>query len=415
MENTRDLLVRGIAAAKARLVGEARFYLEWVLRLDPPKEQKIEALYWLSTLVTDPEQEREVLETILADEPFEPRARRRLLIIDGKINSDDLINPETYKQEQEAIPGALADQFTCPNCGGRLAYSTDGGSLQCEYCNSHQFFRRQTATLSNDTISGQDFIAAMATSSGHNQSVEQQLLTCGACGAEFLLANRMISTDCPFCLSASVVNFNTTRHMIPPARIIPIEVGFPQAFEAACAALSGDLVKDDVQNVRPAFFPVWQFELNGQVSWRIPAADMSDGDGFSGEETVDSYTVPVMAVSGILAAFPDLALDFEYSRVQTFAPHFLVDCLAVGYQLPLSDAALQARGYTVRNISRKIGTKIGRRNGDFFVSSSDLYVTQFWSTLVPIWIFADPITDKMAVVNGQNGHTRTGMRAMDIY
>jgi hypothetical protein len=60
MENSRDLLVRGVAAAKSRLVGEARFYLEWVLRLDPPRDQKIDALFWLSTLASDPSKEREL-------------------------------------------------------------------------------------------------------------------------------------------------------------------------------------------------------------------------------------------------------------------------------------------------------------------------------------------------------------------
>ena len=33
---TRDLLMGGIAAAKAKEAGEARFFLKWLLRLDPP-------------------------------------------------------------------------------------------------------------------------------------------------------------------------------------------------------------------------------------------------------------------------------------------------------------------------------------------------------------------------------------------
>ncbi len=410
MENTRDLLVRGIAAAKARSGGEARFYLEWVLRLDPPTDEKIDALYWLSTLVTDPEQEREILENILAEEPYEPRARRRLLIIDGKINTGDMINPESYVQELDVVSASLADQFTCPNCGGRLAYASDGSSLECEYCNTRQFFRRQTATLSNDMITGIDFIAAMATASGHNQVVAQQLLTCRGCGAEFLLTDSQISTCCPFCQSQQVLNLHNIRQMIPPSRILPIEVGYPQAFEAAKAALSGDLNKDEVTDVRPAFYPVWQFELNGDIGWRLPTIDIAEDDQLSDKISVEFHTVPVLAVTGFLSTFPDIAVDFEYSRVQPYAPNFLVDCLALGYQIPLSNAALEARGQTVRDISRRIGAKIGRRNGDFFVSSSDLFITQFWLTLVPIWIFTNPRTGRTAVVNGQNGHTRTGKR-----
>jgi hypothetical protein len=74
----RDLLVRGITAAKAKEAGEARFFLKWLLRLDPPAEERIEALYWLSEICTDPAEQRGYLEDILANDQGEPRARRNL-------------------------------------------------------------------------------------------------------------------------------------------------------------------------------------------------------------------------------------------------------------------------------------------------------------------------------------------------
>ncbi len=139
MENTRDLLVRGVAGRQSEVNGRSPVYLEWVLRLEPPRDQKMEALFWLSTLTTDPELEREILESILAEEPFEPRARRRLLILDGKINTGDLINPDQYEQDLYPSISSSADRFTCPSCGGRLTYAPDGSSLECEYCNTRQF------------------------------------------------------------------------------------------------------------------------------------------------------------------------------------------------------------------------------------------------------------------------------------
>jgi len=409
MENTRDLLVRGVAAAKARLIGEARFYLEWLLRLEPPKDQKLEALYWLSTLVTDPDQEREMLESILAEEPFEPRARRRLLIIDGKLNANDVINADHYEQEVSLPAVSEADRFTCPKCGGRLTYAADGSSLECEYCNTRQYFRRQTASLTNDRSSGNDFIAAMATASGHNQIVEQQLLTCQGCGAEFMLTRHEISAICPFCRSPQVVNLNTVRQMIPPSRIIPVEVGFPQAFAAARASFSGDLDINQMKDVRPAFYPVWQFEMSGSIGWRLPDVDSTDDlkeSKFFGEEPVDFYFVPVMAVSNLPDRFHDLVREFDYNRVVEYNPQYLVDCLAVGNQIPLSDAALEAREQTVRDVTRRIEKRLKLVTGDFFINSSSLFIAQFWLTLVPIWVFHDPHSKHVAIINGQNGRTR---------
>ena len=409
MENTRDLLIRGVAAAKAKLTGEARFYLEWLLRLEPPKDQQNEALFWLSSLSTNPVDERGLLESILANDPYDPRARRRLLILDGKIKTGDLINPESYEQDINSPQTIPADKFTCPNCGGRMTYSPEGASLECENCNSRQFFRRQTGALSNDSSSGQDFIIAMATASGHNQVISHQIITCKGCGAEFLLSERQIATSCPYCHSPQVINFHTIRQMVPPARIIPINVGYQQAFAAAQKALSGNLDINKMYDVRPAFYPVWQFELSGEVGWRLPAVDVTDFEKPSGAELVGFFTVPVLAVEGLFKQFPNLAIDFDYSSIEPYSPNYLVDCLAVGYHLPLSGAALEAREFTVREFSRRIEKKIGRRSGEFFISSSNLYISQFWLTMVPIWVFSDSIAGKIALVNGQNANTRTGL------
>jgi Tfp pilus assembly protein PilF len=42
-DGARDLLVRGIAAAKAGERDEARHYLEWALRQEPSSDEQIEA------------------------------------------------------------------------------------------------------------------------------------------------------------------------------------------------------------------------------------------------------------------------------------------------------------------------------------------------------------------------------------
>ena len=58
-EGTRDLLVRGIAAAKAKDKDQARFYLEWVLRAEADRQQKVEAWLWLSEISDDPAEKRD--------------------------------------------------------------------------------------------------------------------------------------------------------------------------------------------------------------------------------------------------------------------------------------------------------------------------------------------------------------------
>jgi hypothetical protein len=67
-ESVRQLLVRGVAAAKtgqARDKEEARYYLEWALRSgEATSAQKAAAWLWLSPIEDDPKKKRDCLENI---------------------------------------------------------------------------------------------------------------------------------------------------------------------------------------------------------------------------------------------------------------------------------------------------------------------------------------------------------------
>ena len=55
-DSARSLLVRGIAAAKAKDVDEARFFLEWLILTECTYEQRADALFWLSEISEDSNQ-----------------------------------------------------------------------------------------------------------------------------------------------------------------------------------------------------------------------------------------------------------------------------------------------------------------------------------------------------------------------
>ena len=75
-ESARDLLVRGVAAAKAGDKDEARFYLEKMLRLDPTPDQRADAWVWLSAVYDDLAKKRDCIENALSYNPDHPVARR---------------------------------------------------------------------------------------------------------------------------------------------------------------------------------------------------------------------------------------------------------------------------------------------------------------------------------------------------
>lgn len=92
-DGARDLLVRGVAAIKEESYAEARRLLERALVNDPDSDQKTEILLWLVELTGDRNEQRDFLERVLSNDPTEPRARRKLAILDGKLKTDELFNP----------------------------------------------------------------------------------------------------------------------------------------------------------------------------------------------------------------------------------------------------------------------------------------------------------------------------------
>jgi len=71
---SRDLLVRGIASAKAGEKQLAYKYLDRYLSQEPPQKEQIDAMYYLSLVSPTESEQRSWIEKILTMDPTEGRA-----------------------------------------------------------------------------------------------------------------------------------------------------------------------------------------------------------------------------------------------------------------------------------------------------------------------------------------------------
>ncbi len=97
-ESTRDLFIRGMLAAKANETADAYRYLEWVLRLDPPLDTRVDALYWLSRVAATPAEQGRLLEEALAYAPSDMRCRRALAVLRGELDPAQIIDPDRIRR-----------------------------------------------------------------------------------------------------------------------------------------------------------------------------------------------------------------------------------------------------------------------------------------------------------------------------
>ena len=172
--STDELLLLGAGAARDGDHAQARFYLEWALRDDPPIAQFAESWYWLSRIADDPEERRRCLTQVLGAEPLHAEARRDLAILDGRLPGRRDRRPERAARAPHAgwhCGGARRPALSLPQLRQHALFDPTQHGVICQFCGY-----RGTGTRKDEpSIDGpppalaqeQDWEAAIYTARGH--------------------------------------------------------------------------------------------------------------------------------------------------------------------------------------------------------------------------------------------------------
>ena len=125
-----ELVKTAVYHFKAKEYDLARRYLERALDVVDDEETRAKASFLLSEITTDPVEKRKLLETVLAWDRNNAQARRALMILDGKLKPEEIVDADHLPAQDTGVQASNADRFTCPNCGGTLELGMD----KCEYC-----------------------------------------------------------------------------------------------------------------------------------------------------------------------------------------------------------------------------------------------------------------------------------------
>jgi predicted RNA-binding Zn-ribbon protein involved in translation (DUF1610 family) len=406
-ESVRDLMVRGIAAAKAGDHDEARFFLEWALRMHPSPSQEREALHYLHQITDDPAQQRGYLENILARNPHDPAARRALAILDGRLKPEDIVNPDRMSHADAAPQAADPRRFTCPNCGARMAFAPGGGALACAFCGT-----RIPVEAAQPAESGErDLLLALATAQGHSRPSAQQVAACGGCGAAFMLPPETLSLSCPFCGSAQALRQRETRELVPPDGVIPFAIDRDDAKARLAAWLQSKRLNGcAVEPLAGLYLPVWAFHVGGEVAWVGEARGRQQPRRqVSGRQPVmlDALVAATRKLPRELAAVVD---DFRADGAAAYDPRYLADWPAETYEIAVSDASLEARRAALARLRIVIADLAAPdvQPDSVVVRPIGLAVESFRLLLAPVWMAHYTCDGERfaAIVNGQTGSVR---------
>jgi DNA-directed RNA polymerase subunit RPC12/RpoP len=412
-EESRRLLVRAIASAKADEILSAKRMLERILRLPSTFEQTAEAHFWLSEISEDPEEKRGHLEQALGHNPTHRLARRNLAIINGKLEPSKIIDPDNINPQVTTEPIiSTGERFVCGNCGGTLTYTPDGKSLICEYCQSRE--RMPTHRKMHET----DFVIGISTSIGHKKAESIQSFECKACGAVFVLSPEILSLTCPHCDSKYTISSLETSELIPPEGIIPFEIGIKEIDKIVINWLKEKRISKPphIGTFTGIYLPIWTFDISGYVKW-------------SGKQSQNETYIPVTDRKHVF--FDDILIPasiqqpYKFKEIlrgyknEDFVPYsqeYTANWLAETYTVKMSDAALDARSEAYKATKQILSKDDDLReiiNINF--SSAGLIVDSFKLILIPVWLgeftfsghhFSVTINGKTGGIQGELPPTR---------
>lgn len=438
-ERARQLLVYGIASAKAKDIEQAKMYLDWVLRTDSTHAQKVRAWEWLAEIAESPKEKRDYLEEIIMREPGNTVARRGLAVLNGDISADEIIDSTHRKANQSASadqpdmqeamhgPGqpdtinVKSKRFVCRQCGGTMAFTPNERALSCGYCDREITLFQ--AIEEGAMVEEKDFAVALATAKGHTSPVKMQAFTCRGCGAPFVLGATVLSLTCPYCSSPHVIEDTEARELIPPEGVVPGLITEEAARQHFYRWLKKKKLfsKCQVAPLRGVYLPVWTFDIAGKVIATVRGYNQGRATGLKmASQTIERpifyNDVPVAASRRLPAKLAQEIHNYQLDQVKPYDPRYLADWPADTYQLSASDASLVARKHAWDDVRTIEGERIrdqvagpfGSSDVEMTLSSADMYVEAFKLILLPMWItdyrFQDAVYQ--AIINGQNGNVR---------
>ena len=408
----RDLFVRGVAAAKAKDFREAQNYLERVLELDPPPEQRVEALIRLAEICPQADLQRKWIEEALAYNPADMRARRILAVLNGQVRPDQFINPDTISHPTaSAVPQkANVDRFTCPQCGGRMTFTPDGSALSCEYCEARGSKQRSLASTQSEAA--ENFLLAMVTGKGHLHPVNRQTFSCKGCGSEFILTAEEISAICPYCGSVYVVKNSAAHEQIDPHLMFPFKVHPSAAVEIIQRWLVQAGLPSERRQLEQGvgiYLPAWSFEMAGQVPWNCLVEEgRNRWVPLTGNEIVYHANVLVPAGKRLQPECADELTAFNMKMAVPFEETYLANWMAETYSITLGDASLEAREWTYEFEKQSVRDRFFQPVRDLRFTSTGITIESFQLVLLPVWLFHYRVGDDryQVIINSFTGGVR---------
>ncbi len=422
----RMIIASGIAAAKAGDKEQARRLLLKATELRPTDATP---WIWLSATTDDPAEQRSYLESALAADPNNGAARRGLVTLSQKMQSETILaegQAVTPMAENQSLESTARAVFQCAHCGGQQVFDPGTQNLHCTHCGTDVEITHLPAADQAEQV----MAFVLPTERGHRWAEAQPRLLCGRCGAETIFPVGTVSDACPYCGAHQWLESDETKALLDPQVVIPFRLSKAQAEGTLkdWLAQSDWFSPDDLltlgqrAELRPAYHPFWTFDGTLEIAWHCKVNEGgSESPRWVARHGLTYENFDDVLVSGLKEYPADLLRSiqpFDLKSALAFQPAYLAGWPALSYDLSMADASLKARERVVQQVRRTLQARINimQEIRNLRTGAVNWSGMTFKYILLPVWLGAFRYRSKIYPVwiNGQTGKVG-GEKPRDVF
>lgn len=321
---------------------------------------------------------------------------------------------------------ANVQNYTCPSCGGPLAFDTASGKLLCSYCNS-TFDPDQIASEYSAGFDGNTEWKTESTSSDWGEDAHAiREYNCPSCGATIICDSQTAATSCPYCDNPTIVE-TQFQGSLRPDYIIPFKLKKEEAVNALKEfyrkkpLLPKKFAEENhLEEAKGIYVPFWFFDGTAVGSATFNAS--SSHTEQRGDETVritKSYLcersgeisfngVPVDASRQMDDKLMDSIEPYDYASLTEFSTGFLPGYYADIHDVSAEECFPRANTRCAATfLSALRGTVKGYESVSLASKNISLQKGTVRYGLLPVYILNTKCNDALYTfaVNGQTGKT----------
>lgn len=352
------------------------------------------------------------------------------------------MNTGDFQQVESKVPGITvfapkpkvsemreARTYTCPKCGGHLAYDLLTSGLACSHC-GHQMAIRQNVI---GPIKGkQEFTLDTMAIAEQGWGKMRNMLNCQQCGAELSYPQGAVATSCPYCGSNSVNVSLSENNQFQPQALIPFRIKPDQLmpFTSAWIAegwMHPSALKETamLDKFVPFYIPFWAFSTLIEADWKAEVAhteteqyyDSASKSWKSRSKTVwkwenghvqnnfSNYLISGVDPQRLNPKILEEIAPFDMNALIAFNPDFLTGMNANAYDVDLNAAWANCKS-RLREETRQLAISDASNPQVRNLSIDMNYDDERWRYLfLPVFIAVYRYAGKsyQVMVNGQTG------------